>query len=73
MAENLRFVETLDHSNFDKGIAESTQAVRKLAEDAELANKGIKGMFDTPAMKEAAATFNGVQRAVEGFTRAMSR
>lgn len=73
MAENLRFIETLDHSNFDKGIAESTQAVRKLAEDAELANKGIKGMFDTPAMKEAAATFNGVQRAVEGFTRAMSR
>ena len=73
MAENLRFVETLDHSNFDKGIAESTQAVRKLAEDADLANKGIKGMFDTPAMKEAAATFNGVQRAVEGFTRAMSR
>lgn len=73
MAENLRFVETLDHSNFDRGIAESTQAVRKLAEDAELANKGIKGMFDTPAMKEAAATFNGVQRAVEGFTRAMSR
>ena len=73
MAENLRFIETLDHSNFDKGIAESTQAVRKLAEDAELANKGIKGMFDTPAMKEAAATFSGVQRAVEGFTRAMSR
>ena len=73
MAENLRFVETLDHSNFDKGIAESTKAVRQLAEDAELANKGIKGMFDTPAMKEAAATFNGVQRAVEGFTRAMSR
>lgn len=73
MAENLRFVETLDHSNFDKGIAESSAAVRKLAEDAELANKGIKGIFDTPAMKEAAATFNGVQRAVEGFTRAMSR
>lgn len=73
MAENLRFIETLDHSNFDKGIAESTSAVRKLAEDAELANKGIKGMFDTPAMKEAAATFSGVQRAVEGFTRAMSR
>ena len=73
MAENLRFVETLDHSNFDKGIAESTKAVRQLAEDAELANKGIKGIFDTPAMKEAAATFNGVQRAVEGFTRAMSR
>ena len=73
MAENLRFVETLDHSNFDKGIADSTRAVRQLAEDAELANKGIKGMFDTPAMKEAAATFNGVQRAVEGFTRAMSR
>lgn len=73
MAENLRFIETLDHSNFDKGIAESSAAVRKIAEDAELANKGIKGMFDTPAMKEAAATFNGVQRAVEGFTRAMSR
>ena len=73
MAENLRFVETLDHSNFDRGIDESTKAVRQLAEDAELANKGIKGMFDTPAMKEAAATFNGVQRAVEGFTRAMSR
>ena len=73
MAENLRFVETLDHSNFDKGITESTKAVRQLAEDAELANKGINGMFDTPAMKEAAATFNGVQRAVEGFTRAMSR
>lgn len=73
MAENLRFVETLDHSNFDKGIAESTQAVRKLAEDAELANKGLKGMFDTPAMKEAAATFSGVTKAVEGFTRAMSR
>ena len=73
MAENLRFVETLDHSNFDKGIAESTSAVRKLAEDTELASKGLKGMFDTPAMKEAAATFSGVQRAVEGFTRAMSR
>lgn len=73
MAENLRFVETLDHSNFDKGIAESTNAVRKMAEDAELANKGIKGMFDAPAMKEAAATFNGVQRAVESFTKAMSR
>ena len=73
MAENLRFIETLDHSDFDKGIAQSSAAVRKLAEDAELANKGIKGMFDTPAMKEAAATFSGVQRAVEGFTRAMSR
>ena len=73
MAENLRFVETLDHSNFDKGIAESSAAVRKMAEDAELANKGIKGMFDTPAMKEAAAQFDGVKRAVEGFTRAMSR
>lgn len=73
MAENLRFVETLDHSNFDKGIAESTSAVRKLAEDTELASKGLKGMFDTPAMKEAAATFSGVTKAVEGFTRAMSR
>lgn len=73
MAENLRFVETLDHSNFDKGIAESTAAVRKLAEDAELANKGIKGMFDTPAMKEAAANFQGVEKAVQRFTQAMSR
>ena len=73
MAENLRFVETLDHSNFDKGIAESTSAVRKLAEDTELASKGLKGMFDTPAMKEAAATFSGVTKAVESFTRAMSR
>lgn len=73
MAENLRFIETLDHSNFDKGIAESSAAVRKMAEDAELANKGIKGMFDTPAMKEAAAQFDGVKRAVESFTRAMSR
>lgn len=73
MAENLRFIETLDHSNFDKGIAESSAAVRKMAEDAELANKGIKGMFDTPAMKEAAANFDGVKRAVESFTKAMSR
>jgi len=73
MAENLRFIETLDHSNFDKGIAESSAAVRKMAEDAELASKGIKGIFDTPSMKEAAAQFDGVKRACESFTKAMSR
>lgn len=73
MANDLRFIETLDHSNFDKGIAESTASIKKLSEDANLASKGIKGMFDTPAMKEAAANFQGVEKAVQRFTQAMSR
>ena len=73
MANDLRFIETLDHSDFDKGIAESTASIKKLSEDAALASKGIKGMFDTPAMKEAAANFQGVEKAVQRFTQAMSR
>jgi len=73
MANDLRFIETLDHSDFDKGIAESTASIKRLSEDANLASKGIKGMFDTPAMKEAAANFQGVEKAVQRFTSAMSR
>ena len=73
MAENLRFIETLDHSDFDKGIAQSSAAVRKMTEDAVLASKGLNGMFDTAEMKQAAAFFDGVEKSVSRFQKAMSR
>lgn len=73
MANELRFIETLDSSNFDKGIADSSAAVRKIAEDANLASKGLAGMFDSAAFRDAAANFQGVEKAVQRFTSAMRR
>lgn len=73
MANELRFIETLDSSNFDKGIAQSSAAVRKIAEDANLASKGLAGMFDSDAFRAAAQNFQGVEKAVQRFTAAMQR
>lgn len=73
MANELRFIETLDSSNFDKGIAQSSAAVRKIAEDANLASKGLAGMFDSDAFRSAAQNFQGVEKAVQRFTAAMQR
>ena len=73
MANDLRFISTLDHSQFDRGIAESTAEIRKLAEESNQASHGIKGMFDTPEMKEARANFAGVEASVNKFVQAMSR
>lgn len=73
MANDLRFISTLDHSQFDKGISESTAEIRKIAEESNQASKGIKGMFDSPEMKEARANFAGVEQSVSKFVAAMSR
>ena len=73
MANDLRFISTLDHSQFDKGISESTAEIRKIAEESNQASKGIKGMFDSPEMKEARANFAGVEQSVTKFVQAMSR
>ena len=73
MANDLRFISTLDHSQFDKGVADSTAEIRKIAEETNQASKGIKGMFDSPEMKEARANFAGVEQSVSKFVQAMSR
>ena len=73
MANDLRFISTLDHSQFDKGISDSTAEIRKIAEETNQASKGIKGMFDSPEMKEARANFAGVEQSVSKFVQAMSR
>ncbi len=73
MANDLRFISTLDHSDFDKGISESTAEIRKLAEDTNQAQKGIKGMFDVPEIRQAREQFAGVDAAIKKFTSAMSR
>lgn len=73
MANDLRFISTLDHSQFDKGVADSTAEIRKIAEESNQASKGIKGMFDSPEMKEARANFAGVEQSVSKFVQAMSR
>lgn len=73
MANDLRFISTLDHSQFDKGVADSTAEIRKIAEETNQASKGIKGMFDSPEMKEARANFAGVEQSVSKFVAAMSR
>ena len=73
MANDLRFISTLDHSQFDKGVADSTAEIRKIAEETNQASKGIKGIFDSPEMKEARANFAGVEQSVSKFVQAMSR
>lgn len=73
MANDLRFISTLDHSQFDKGVADSTAEIRKIAEETNQASKGINGMFDSPEMKEARANFAGVEQSVSKFVAAMSR
>lgn len=73
MANELRFIETLDSSGFEKGVAQSTASMRKMAEEANLASKGIQGMFDSQAMAQAKEQFAGVEAIVKRFTSAMSR
>jgi hypothetical protein len=54
-------------------VADSTAEIRKIAEETNQASKGIKGMFDSPEMKEARANFAGVEQSVSKFVAAMSR
>jgi hypothetical protein len=54
-------------------VADSTAEIRKIAEETNQASKGIKGMFDSPEMKEARANFAGVEASVHKFVQAMSR
>ena len=63
----------LDTGQFEGGLAKATKSIRQLSQEAELASKGLSGLFNDSNLQSAAQKFDGINSVLERFKSQMSQ